>query len=105
MPYPPAFIELQVTFARRMAELSGQPMSASLLRNTALYRILGLDWSLDPRHPVWRRFVDELRDDGTGFDAAYCVYAERYAQGLIPDYDPSRSRWGCFSYEYHPDTR
>ncbi len=103
MPYPPAFLEIQVTFARRMAELSGQPVHESVLRNTALYRILGLDWSLDPRQPVWRRFVGELRDDGTGFDAAYQIYAERHAQGLIPDYDTSRPHWGCFSYEYRPD--
>jgi hypothetical protein len=105
MPYPPAFLEIQVTFARRMAALTGQPLRESALRNTALYRILGLDWSLDPHHPVWQRFVGELRDDGTRFDAAYQVYAERQAQGLIPDYDTSRPHWGCFSYEYHADGR
>jgi hypothetical protein len=105
MPYPPAFLEMQVTFARRMAELSGQPVRECLLQNTALYRILGLDWSLDPHHPVWQRFVGELRDDGTGFDAAYRVYVERQVQGLIPDYDTSRPHWGCFSFEYHPDER
>jgi len=103
MPYPPAFLEIQVSFARRMAELSGQPVRESVRRNTALYRILGLDWSLDPHDPVWQRFVGELHDDGTEFDAAYRVYAERHAQGLIPDHDTSRPHWGCFSYEYHPD--
>jgi hypothetical protein len=103
MPYPPAFLEIQITFARRMAELSGQPVHQSLLRHTALYRILGLDWSLDPHQPVWQRFIGELREDGTGVDAAYRMYAERYAEGLIPDYDTSRPHWGCFSYEYHAD--
>jgi hypothetical protein len=105
MPYPPAFLAIQITFARRIAELSGQPVPESALRNTALYRILGLDWSLDPHHPVWQRFVGELRDDGTGFDAAYQVYAERQAQGLIPAYDTSRPHWGCFSHEYAVDGR
>lgn len=105
MPYPPTFLEIQVAFAQRMAKLSGKPYHESLLRNTALYRILGLDWSLDPHDPVWQRFVGALQDDGTGIEAAYQVYAERYAQGLIPDYDTSRPHWGCFSYEYHPDTR
>jgi hypothetical protein len=105
MPYPPAFLEIQILFAHKLAALSGQPLHESALRNTALYRILGLDWSLDPRHPVWQRFVGELHDDGTGFDAAYQVYTERQAQGLIPDYDTSRPHWGCFSYEYHADER
>jgi len=105
MPYPLEFLRIQVTFAQRMAAISGQALSDSVLHNTALYRILGLDWSLDPSHPVWRQFVGELREDGTGFDAAYRVYVERYATGAIPDYDTSRPHWGCFSYEYHPDAQ
>jgi hypothetical protein len=105
MRYPQAFLEIQAEFARRMTELSSVPYHESLLRNTALYRILGLDWSLDPGHPTWQRFVQELPDEGADFTVAYCVYADRYAQGLIPDYDVSRPHWGCFSYDYDPDTR
>jgi len=105
MPYPPEFINIQRTFAQHMAAITGETMRASALRTTALYRILGLDWSLNPDDPVWQRFADELREDGTGFDAAYQVYADRYATGVIPDYDTSRPHWGCFSYEYHPDER
>ncbi|MGH2514457.1 MAG: hypothetical protein ACRDHP_02270 [Ktedonobacterales bacterium] len=105
MPYPPAFLEIQLLFARRMSDLSGIPYHESLLQNTALYRILGLDWSFDPQDPVWRQFIHaQSGDDSTG-DAAYRVYAERYALGLIPDYDPDRPHWGCFSYEYDPDTQ
>lgn len=105
MPYPTAFLEIQVTFARRMAELNGTPFPESLLHQTALYRILGLDWSLDPHDPVWQRFLGALPEHGPEMDAAYRVYADRCAQGLIPDYDTSRPHWGCFSYEYDPDAR
>lgn len=105
MPYPLAFLEIQVTFARIMAELSGKPFQESTLCNTALYRILGLDWSLDPRHTVWQQFIAALGDGGASFAAAYRVYSERYAQGLIPDYDTSRPHWGCFSHEYDADMR
>ncbi len=100
VPYPQAFLDLQIIFARKMAALGGEPVAKAVLRNTALYRILGLDWSLDPGDPAWRRFVAALGPDGTETSAAYAVYAERYAQGLIPDYDTSRPHWGCFSYEY-----
>jgi hypothetical protein len=108
MPYARAFLEIQVTFAWHMAGLSGIPFPQSLLRNTALYRILGLDWSLDPHDPIWQQFIAALPDTGDGTEATnavYRLYTCRYAQGLIPDYDTSRPHWGCFSYEYHPDTQ
>lgn len=105
MSYPLAFLEIQVVFARRMAELTAQPFHDVVLSHTALYRILGLDWSLDPRHPVWRQFIAALADDGAGVAAAYQLYNERYAQRLIPDYDMSRPHWGCFSYEYDANER
>ena len=104
-PYPPAFFEIQVAFARKMAELAGTPFYDSVLRKTALYRILGLDWSLDSQHPVWQRFIAELGDNGAGFGETYRFYMERYTQGLVPDHDTSRPHWGCFSYQYTPDTR
>lgn len=105
MPYPLAFLEIQVNFARRVAELTTQPFQDAVLSHTALYRILGLDWSLDPRHPVWRQFVAALGDVGAGVTAAYQIYSERYRQELIPDYDTSRPHWGCFSYEYSAEER
>jgi hypothetical protein len=105
MPYPPGFLAIQLTFARGMAALTGQPIQEAILRRTALYRILGLDWSLDPAAPVWRRFIQAAGDDGGDSEAAYAVYAERYARGLVPDYDTSRPHWGCFSYEFDADTK
>jgi hypothetical protein len=105
VPYPQAFLDLQLVFAGKMAALSDMPYADAVLRNTALYRILGLDWSFDPRDPVWQRFLAELGPDGAEHDAGYRVYAERHAQGLIPDHDTSRPHWGCFSYEYDPTER
>jgi len=54
-------------------------------------------WRLDPHHPVWQYFLGELRHDGTGFNAAYKVCAERHVQGPIPNCDTSRPHWGCVS--------
>lgn len=105
MPYPVAFLEIQLAFARTLARLTGQPFGSVALRNTALYRILGLDWSLNPLDPVWRSFIQAAGVDGSAVEAAYGIYTERAEQGLIPEYDSSRPHWGCFSYEYHPDSR
>jgi len=103
MPYPHAFLDLQLCFAQRMSALSGQPFPDTVLRNTALYRILGLDWDLDPRNPVWGSYVAGLQGDDTEADAAwtYQFYRDRYALGVIPDHH--YPRWGCFAYEYAPD--
>jgi hypothetical protein len=105
MPYLLGFLEIQANFARRMAELTALPFQDVVLSHTAFYRILGLDWSLNPQHPVWRQFIAALGDDRSGVAAAYRLYHERYAQGLIPDYDTSRPHWGCFSYEYDANER
>ena len=105
MPYPQAFFEIQLTFARKMAQLSSQPLQEAILRQTALYRILGLDWSLDPRHPVWQQFIETIDAEMDDTTAAYRYYTERAAQGFIPEYDTSRPHWGCFSYEFLDDTK
>lgn len=102
MPYPEAFLNIQLVFARRIAEITDKLYAESVLRNTALYRILGLDWSLDTTDPAWQKFIAAL---SKGSGAAYGVYRERHAQGLVPDYDDSRPHWGCFSFEYQPDER
>lgn len=99
MPYPQAFFDIQFTFARKMARLSGQPYHEAVLRQTALYRILGLDWSLDTSNPVWQQFIKTIDADTADTTAAYRFYSERAAQGLIPEYETSRPHWGCFSYE------
>ncbi|MEO7003439.1 MAG: hypothetical protein ABI068_16585 [Ktedonobacterales bacterium] len=105
MLYPQAFLDLQLLFARRMSAISGQPFHESVLHYTALYRILGLDWNLDPHDPVWARYLAGLRGDDAEADGAwtYQVYCERNALGVIPDH--VYPRWGCFAYEYQPDAK
>lgn len=99
VPYPQAFFDIQLAFARKMAQLSGQPYHEAILHQTALYRILGLDWSLDPQNPAWQQFLAALGPEAAD-SAVYRFYSERVAQGLIPEYDTSRPHWGCFSYEW-----
>jgi hypothetical protein len=87
MLYPPGFFNLQITFARKMTQLTQQSYPESILYRTAMYRILGLDWSLDPHHPVWQAY--------------HQFYLERADQ--IPSYD--NPHWGCFGYEYWSERR
>jgi hypothetical protein len=105
LPYPQAFLDIQLTFARKLAQLSGQPYHEAILRQTALYRILGLDWSMDPQNPVWQQFLAAIAGESDIAAAVYRFYSERVAQGLVPEYETSRPHWGCFSYELLADLK
>ena len=63
-PYPRDFFALQLMFARKMATLAQQTPHDAIRLDTALYRIMGLDWSLDPQHPTWQAYLQGLAQDG-----------------------------------------
>jgi hypothetical protein len=94
MLYPSEFFDLQITFARKITQLTQQPYAEAILYRTAMYRILGLDWSRDPKHPVWQAYLKGLHQEGTDTDWSYQFYLERADQ--IPSYD--NPHWGCFGY-------
>ena len=98
MLYPPGFFGLQLTFARKITQLTQRPYQETILNMTALYRIVGLDWSLDPQNPVWQNYLKGLHQIDIDADAdwSYQFYLERADQ--IPSYD--NQHWGCFGYEY-----
>jgi hypothetical protein len=98
MLYPPGFFSIQLTFAKKITQLTQRPYQDAVLNMTALYRILGLDWSFDPHHPVWQDYLEGLHQIDTDADAdwSYQFYLERADQ--LPSYD--NQHWGCFGYEY-----
>jgi hypothetical protein len=100
--YPQSFFELQLTFAQKVADLSGQPFAQALLHYTALYRIFGLDWSLDPTNVIWQIYIQELQyaSDKGGFTHQF--YLHRYY--IIPKFT-DEEHWGCFTYDYRPAIR
>ena len=101
--YPMAYLELQMVFAQRMAELTGVPYYESLLRNTDLYGIFGLKWDEDL--PIWQQYMSLVPAGSLGINEAYRFYSQRYARGLISDNAAGRLLWGCFSYDYDVETK
>jgi len=99
VPYPHAFFALQLTFADKIAALSGQSFQEMVLRYTAMYRILGLDWSLDPSHPVWQDYLQGMRQAPADAEWSHQVYLARCDQ--IPTHPTPN--WGCFAYTYSPE--
>lgn len=104
MRYPQAFLALQLTFAQKMAQLAQQPYQDSVRVHTALYRIFGLDWDLNPVHPVWQEYLQglpPLYDAQQVSDWTYNFYLAHIQ--AIPEY--SLPTWGCFSYDYSEETQ
>ena len=103
MLYPPGFFGLQLTFARKITQLTQRPYQETILIMTAVYRILGLNWSLDPQNIVWQDYLKGLHQIDIDADAdwSYQFYLERADQ--IPSYD--NQHWGCFGYEYWSERR
>ncbi|HKF35460.1 MAG TPA: hypothetical protein VKB35_01065, partial [Ktedonobacteraceae bacterium] len=76
MLYPPGFLGLQLASARKMAQLAQRSYLEAILYGTAMYRILGLDWSLDPHHPTWQAYLKGLHQEDIDANWSYQFYLE-----------------------------
>jgi hypothetical protein len=61
MRYQKEFFDLQLQFARRVAEISGAPLEQAILDYTNLYIRFAIDRSFSPEHPVWLDYVEGLK--------------------------------------------
>ena len=100
--YSKPFFELQLVFAQKMADLLQQPLEQALLRYTAFYRILGLDWSMDPTNPIWQAYIQRLERTAEKVDFTHQFYLQRHS--IIPKFT-DEEHWGCFAYDYKPEKR
>jgi len=99
--YPERFFEVQLIFARKVAEVTKRPLEDAVLHYTAMYRILGLDWSADPAHPTWQAYVQALQPDrDMGAEGTYQFY---YARSDSIPRQSDLPHYGCFAHEYLPD--
>lgn len=94
------FFDLNLRFARKVAEVSGIPLEGALLGYTHCYvRFTNLrDFAMD--NPVWQAYLAGLRDAADPLEWTYAFYLEQDARA------PSRLRgpqFGCFSYSRLPD--
>lgn len=95
--YPPAFLQLQLTFAEKVAAVTAHTLTESLLQYTALARILGLGWQVAENDAVWGKFLAAVAQ---GNNQAYSFYVQRFP--VIPRFE-DQPHWGCFAYDYYPE--
>jgi hypothetical protein len=93
--YGRAFFDLQLTFAEKVAALSGRPLAGTLLEHTNLYIRFALGREFDPAQPVWQRYLAGFQDAADARDWTYRFYLMRSGMPAGP---PVVATSGCFSY-------
>lgn len=95
-PYSIEFFELQLRFAKRVAELSGTPFKETVGSHTNLYVRLAMGQFFDASNPEWQQYVEGLLDapDQAAWTHRIHLLRGRLRSGPVPD----RTE-GCFSYE------
>ena len=93
---PPEFIQLQMAFARRMSELSGQPLEEALIDCTIIRTLLSINVTAETAAatPEWRTFIDGLGATTDQDKWAHDHYVER-EKG-----EPELTAKSCFWYSY-----
>lgn len=101
--YQQEFLAVQLALAQKITKIVHEPLEHVVLRYTAFYRIFGLDWSFDPTNPVWEKYLDGLPPAMDKVQYTYEYYLQRYP--AIPTSAEEQTHWGCFSHDYHPETK
>lgn len=95
MLFAKAFLDLQFTFAERVAHLAGIPLRCALLDYTNIYVRLGLGRCFDSEQARWQMYLSGLAANADGRDWTY----QRYLQNAEANTSPAvEAAFGCFSY-------
>jgi len=98
--YGRAFFGLQVTFAEKVAALSGRSLARTLLEHTNLYMRFWLGRGFDAAQPVWRRYLAGLAETDDVRDWTHRFYLSRAEADVGPEVVAA---FGCFTYERRGD--
>jgi hypothetical protein len=102
MTYSKAFFDLQLHFARKVADLGALPFEQALLDYTNLYVRFGLGRKFDCNHPVWREYLEGLPRAADIDDWTHRFYLTRPHDVPPPSLIATS---GCFSYAKTDDER
>ena len=89
------FFDLNLKFARRVAEVTGESLQQSLLEYTHLYLAFGLGRDFDPQNPIWQDFLCQITKPTDPAEYTHRFYLVRMAEQ--PKHQPDHT-FGCFSY-------
>ena len=90
------FLQLQLTFAEKVAQVTRVPLEETLLAYTNLYLSFELGRSFDPTHPLWQKYLEGLQHASDQAQWTYSFYEHQRT-------DFSADFYGCFYYSYLAD--
>ncbi|MCE9585426.1 hypothetical protein K8Q94_02285 [Candidatus Nomurabacteria bacterium] len=97
--YPREFFQMQVDFAKRVAEVSGIPLNQALLEYTNFYSRFKIGRKIDASNPVWQEFIASINDKDIS-EQVYDFYLKRKDVHLEKR---EKKKFGCFDCEYQPE--
>lgn len=93
------YFALQLSLARRMAELTGEPLSVAVIRNTNLHRRFGLGRWNGEAAPAWRPYADAL-DSAADPEAQLALTCDMFLRSPEEGgHEAGRRAFGCFACE------
>ncbi len=94
-PYAADFFRLQLQFARKVAALTGVPITKAIGTHTNLYIRLGMGREFDPDNVEWQRALRELveADDPAAWTRSFHLSRSHLPAGPLMEKSA-----GCFSY-------
>jgi hypothetical protein len=95
MLFAKGFLDLQFSFAEKLAAVSGLPLERVLLEYTNLYVRLGCGRDSNPAHETWRAYLAGLRTAGDAREWTYHCYLKDAEAHTAP---AVIATFGCFSY-------
>ena len=100
MAYSKEFYNLNLLYARRVAEVAALSLAEALLNYTNLYTQFNLGRDFDPDDATWQGFIGGLEHTGDTLDWTF-QFALRREMEAPPQ--PSENAFGCFSYTLGPE--
>jgi hypothetical protein len=89
------FFDLNLQFARRVSEVTGQSFQSTLLGYTHLYLAFGIGRDFNAQNPVWQSYLNAMMNGADPAEYTYRVYLEQLAKQ--PKERPENP-FGCFFY-------
>jgi hypothetical protein len=89
------FFDLNLRFARRISDVTGQGLQPTLLSYTHLYLAFGLGRDFDPEHSTWQSYLRGLSDAPDPAEYTHHFYLAQETNRPKPE---PENAFGCFSY-------
>lgn len=99
MLLPKKFYELQLEFAKKVADLKKISLEDSLIENTFFYRNFFIpSATFDPKQPLWQKYLNSIHKDSLLDDNYSWLFNLNSYKRLFPKTYTSRAKFDYFDF-------